>query len=79
MQQGTRYMYRLLDSIERALADSASRDLTLLCLELFLELGKLTKSNLLFLVQHLLHALNLICDPVSLMSGCNAVSEYEPM
>jgi hypothetical protein len=79
MQQGTRDVYRLLDGVEGALADGASRDLTLLCLELLLELGKLTKSNLLFLVQHLLHALNLICNPVSLMSERNAASGYEPM
>jgi hypothetical protein len=62
MQQGTKEVYRLLDSIERALADGASRGLTLLCLELFLEPGELTESNLLFLVQHLLDTLNLICS-----------------
>jgi hypothetical protein len=50
MQQGTRGVYYLLDSVERTLADSASRGLTLLCLELFLELCELTESNLLFLV-----------------------------
>lgn len=61
MQQGARAKYHLLDSVERALADSGSRDLTLLCLQLFLKLGKLAKSDLLFLVQHLLDTLNLIC------------------
>ena len=72
-------MCRLLDSVKGALADGASRDLTLLCLELFLELGKLTKSNLLFLVQYLLHTLNLICHSVSLISKSNAAKRYEPM
>jgi hypothetical protein len=62
MQQGTKDVYRLLDSVERTLANGAGRDLTLLCLELFLEPGKLTKSDLLFLVQHLLDTLNLICS-----------------
>jgi hypothetical protein len=63
MQQGTRWVpvYHLLDGVEGALADSASRGLALLCLELLLELGELTESNLLFLVQYLLDALNLIC------------------
>ena len=61
MRQGRRYMCRLLDSVKGALADGGSRGLTLLCLELFLEFGKFTKSDLLFLVQHLLHTLNLIC------------------
>jgi hypothetical protein len=51
----------LLDSVKRTLADGASRGLTLLCLELFLELGELTESNLLFLVQYLLDTLDLIC------------------
>lgn len=51
---------RLLDGVQRALACGRSRNLTLLCLELFLELGKLTKSDLLFLVQHLLYTLDLI-------------------
>lgn len=56
-----RGIFHLLDSVERTLADGASRGLTLLCLELFLELGELTESNLLFLVQYLLDTLDLIC------------------
>jgi hypothetical protein len=60
MRQGTRDVCHLLDSVERTFADGASRSLTLLCLELFLELGKLTECNLLFLVQYLLDTLDLI-------------------
>lgn len=60
-EQGARELCPLLDSVEGALADGGSRGLTLLCLELFLEFGKLTKSDLLFLIQHLLHTLHLIC------------------
>jgi hypothetical protein len=67
MHQETRDMYCLLDSVERALTTCASRNLTLLCFELLLELGELTKSDLLFLVQYLLNTLDLICVAVSLV------------
>lgn len=62
MHQETRDVYSLFNSVERTLASCASRNLTLLCFELLLELGELTKSDLLFFIENLLDALNLICS-----------------
>lgn len=73
-----RYVY-LLDSVERTLAACASRDLTLLCLELLLELGELAKSDLLLFIQYLLDTLDLICVAVSLVCEGNVARRYEPI
>jgi len=50
----------LLSRVKTALADSAGWSLSLLCLELLFELGKLSHGNLLFLIQDLLNALDLL-------------------